>query len=442
MRAEQRVQDRYRLVEPLGRGGMAEVWLAHDERLERDVAIKFMAANLCHDPEFLVRFFTEAQAVARISHPNVVSVLDFGDFEERPYLVMECVGGGSLAGLTGEPMAPERAVEIVAAAARGAGAAHRAGLVHRDVKPANFVIGETGEPKLADFGIASSAPSEKLTATGTAIGSPHYISPEQASGRSVTAASDVYSLGAVLYELLTGAPPFDADNVTAIAIAHVEQPPVPPSARVEGLPPHLDSIVLSCLAKDPSARPENGDALATALETEDARSTAWIPAVAPAAPEESAYETEADEYGYEDEAPVEKRRLVPALLALSLLIALAGAMYVSGKPDDVAKAGTDRPSKSAPAEETKRPHEPTPTPAPATASSAPVAVPATTPSPTPTPEPEEGVEPTPTPRAEEEDEGPLWTPIPDEDPEPSEEPTPPPSEEPAPSEEPTPTPQQ
>ncbi|MDQ4124527.1 MAG: protein kinase, partial [Actinomycetota bacterium] len=165
MKAGERVQDRYELIEPLGRGGMAEVWLARDARLERDVAIKFMAANLCHDPEFLVRFFSEAQAVARISHPNVVSVLDFGDFEDRPYLVMECVPGGALSDLTGEPMLPERAVEIVAAAARGAGAAHLAGLVHRDVKPGNILLDETGEPKLADFGIASSAPSEKLTAT-------------------------------------------------------------------------------------------------------------------------------------------------------------------------------------------------------------------------------------------------------------------------------------
>ncbi|HYP22699.1 MAG TPA: serine/threonine-protein kinase, partial [Actinomycetota bacterium] len=335
MKAGERVQGRYELIEPLGRGGMAEVWLARDERLERKVAVKFMAANLCHDPEFLVRFFSEAQAVARISHPNVVSVLDFGDFEDRPYLVMECAPGGSLADLTGEPMLPGRAAEIVAAAARGAGAAHRAGLVHRDVKPANILLDETGEPKLADFGIASSAPSENLTATGTAIGSPHYVSPEQASGRAVTPASDVYSLGAVLYELLTGAPPFDADNVTAIAIAHVEQPPVPPSARVEGLPAHLDDLVLSCLAKDPAARPPDGDALAATLENANATSTAWIPAVAPAALEATAYE---DDYEYE--TPVKKRWLVPALLIASLGLALAGTMYVSGRPDDVAEAGT------------------------------------------------------------------------------------------------------
>ncbi|HEX2294160.1 MAG TPA: serine/threonine-protein kinase [Actinomycetota bacterium] len=432
MKAEQRVQGRYVLVEPLGRGGMAEVWLARDERLERDVAVKFMAPNLCGDPEFLVRFFSEAQAVARISHPNVVAVLDFGDFEDRPYLVMECVPGGPLSALTGEPMLPERAVEIVAGAARGAGAAHGAGLVHRDLKPGNILLDESGAPKLADFGIASSARSERLTATGAAIGSPHYVSPEQASGRAVTPASDVYSLGAVLYELLTGAPPFDADNVTAIAIAHVEQPPVPPSARVDALPEHLDAIVLSCLAKDPASRPPDGAALADALEGAEP-ATSWIPAVTD--------DNDDDPYEYEEseEPRVKKRWLVPALVAASLLLALAGTIYVSGRPEDVAEAGTDRPPRASGAEETNRPRKPTPSPT-VEASSAPVAVPVTTPTPTATPEPEEESTPTPEPR-EEEDDGPLWTPIPDEEPEPTPEPTeePAPSEEPTPSEEPAPS---
>ena len=421
MKAEQRVQGRYTLIEPLGQGGMAEVWLAKDERLERNVAIKFMAANLTHDAEFLVRFFSEAQAVAGISHPNVVSVLDFGDFEDRPYLVMECVPGGPLCELTGRPMLPERAVEIVADAARGAGAAHRAGLVHRDIKPGNILLDDSGNAKLADFGIASSTRSEKLTATGTAIGSPHYISPEQASGRAVTAASDVYSLGAVLYELLTGRPPFGGDNITAIAIAHVEQPPVPPSARVGDLPPHLDALVLACLAKDPAARPSDGTALADALEAEPARATAWMPA-APIA-----YEPEEDVF--DGDEPVSKRRLVPVLLALTLLLGLAGALYATGRPKDVAEAGT-RPSADPSPEPTKR-RRPSPTPSSAPTQSqvvAPTAAPVTTPAPTPEPEEEEA---TPTPRPEEEDEGPLWTPIPTEDPEPSEEPTP--SEEPEPT---------
>ena len=403
---------------------MAEVWLAHDERLERNVAVKFMAANLCDDAEFLVRFFSEAQTVARISHPNVVAVLDFGDFQERPYLVMKCAPGDTLSDLTDEPMLPERATEIVVGAARGAGAAHAVGLVHRDVKPGNILLDDEGRAKLSDFGIASSSRSEKLTATGTAIGSPHYISPEQASGRAVTAASDVYSLGAVLYELLTGRPPFDGDNVTAIAIAHVEQAPVPPSALVPGLPAQLDDIVLACLAKDPDARPRDGAALAAALETghyPDAPS--WIPV--PAAGVEPEPE---DDYEL-----VPKRRLVPALLALSLLIALGSVIYVSGRPKDVAEAGTN--ARRSTAKETPRPDRSatsTPTPAPEGTGAEAVTLmsPAATPTPTPRSEEQEQEEQqeaaTPTPEPDDY-EGSFWTP------EPSDEPTPPPSEEPEPT---------
>ncbi|MDQ3958329.1 MAG: serine/threonine protein kinase, partial [Actinomycetota bacterium] len=316
MKAGQRVQDRYVLVEPLGRGGMAEVWLARDERLERRVAIKLMAPNLTGEPEFLVRFFSEAQAVARISHPNVVCVLDFGDFEGRPYLVMEHVPGGTLADLTGEPLLPERAVELATGAARGAGAAHVAGLVHRDVKPGNVLLDSDGNPKLADFGIASSAVSEKLTATGIAIGSPHYISPEQATGRDVTPASDVYSLGAVLYELLTGRPPFGGDNVTAIAIAHVEQEPVPPSELAPDVGPELDAVVLSCLAKDPVARPPDGNALAEALAGGVLPAPAWV---------EPVYD--ADDEDDEVAEPAGRKKIWVGAVAAALALAAAGAIY-------------------------------------------------------------------------------------------------------------------
>ena len=266
MRENDLIQDRYRLERPIGKGGMAEVWCARDERLQRPVAVKFLAPQFHDDPEFLVRFFSEAQSVARLNHPNVVDVLDFGDFEDRPYLVMEYVGGGSLADVAGEPLLPERASEIVAEAARGAGAAHALGLVHRDIKPANILLTDDGRAKLADFGIASSKSSEKLTATGQAIGSPHYISPEQASGLGCGPASDVYALGVVLYELLTGRPPFDADNVTAIAIAHVDKAPTPPSELVADLDPALDDLVMRCLAKDPQERFPEGCALAAALD--------------------------------------------------------------------------------------------------------------------------------------------------------------------------------
>ena len=266
MNAGEVIQARYELAEPLGKGGMAEVWRAQDLHLHRSVAVKFLASHLSGDPEFLVRFFSEAQAVAGISHPNVVRVLDFGEYEESPYLVMECVPGGPLTEKTGEPHEPDWAFEILGAAASAAGAAHAKGIVHRDIKPGNILLDESGTAKLADFGIASSGRSERLTATGAAIGSPHYISPEQASGGDASPASDVYALGIVLYELLTGVRPFEGDNVTAIAIAQVEQEPVPPSNHVPELNAAIDALVLRCLAKDPSMRFSDGTELATALQ--------------------------------------------------------------------------------------------------------------------------------------------------------------------------------
>jgi len=315
------IQGRYRLDHLLGRGGMAEVWCARDERLERPVAVKFLAAQFHNDPEFLVRFFSEAQLVARISHPNVTSILDFGEFEERPYLVMEYVNGGTVHELTGLPLLPERAAEIVSQAAWGAGAAHVAGMVHRDIKPGNILLTENGDAKLADFGIASTNSGEQLTATGQAVGSPHYVSPEQASGRACTPRSDVYSLGVVLYELLTGSPPFDADNVTAIAIAHVEKTPVPPSRQIPDLDPDLEAIVLRCLDKDPDQRFEDGRALGAALQ-EPASAAAFLP------PEV------VDEDDYLDREPASAGRRVMALAVAALVISLLAAAVAAGGRDN------------------------------------------------------------------------------------------------------------
>lgn len=260
------IQERYELTTPIGSGGMAEVWCAQDKRLHREVAIKFLAPRLSEDPEFLVRFFSEAQSVARISHPNVVAVLDFGEFEDAPYLVMEYAPGGSLAELMSQPLTVERALELVAEAAQGVGAAHEAGLVHRDIKPANILLTEIGRAKIADFGIAAGKSAESFTATGTAIGSPHYISPEQVSGNLATPASDVYSLGVVLYELIAGRRPFEADNITAVAIAQVEKTPQPPSDFVDDLDPSVDALVMRCLSKDPDERFADGSMVAAAIE--------------------------------------------------------------------------------------------------------------------------------------------------------------------------------
>lgn len=320
------IQERYRLLSRLGSGGMAEVWSATDERLERTVAVKFLAPQLSEDPEFLVRFFSEAQAVARISHPNVVQVLDFGEHSGAPYLVMEYVSGGPLTDRTGEPWSVDEASDLIGKAALGAGAAHALGIVHRDIKPGNVLLSEDGSAKLADFGIAASARSERLTATGAAIGSPHYISPEQASGRDATPASDVYSLGILIYELLTGRRPFEGDNITAIAIAHVEQDPVPPRALVPEIGPETDALVLRCLAKDPDARYADGNELAAALEHSEDVSVAV---------------TTTDETDLVLETPWRSRRdvLVGSLLVIALVVL---AVTVLARGDQPPAAADDR----------------------------------------------------------------------------------------------------
>jgi eukaryotic-like serine/threonine-protein kinase len=350
------IHERYRLAETLGSGGMAEVWRATDERLQRSVALKFPAPNLADDPEFLVRFFSEAQAVARLSHPNVVEVLDFGEFEGRSYLVMEHVPGGSLADVD-TPMDPERARELIRQAALGAGAAHAEGIVHRDIKPANILVDELGYAKLADFGIAATAVSEKLTATGAAIGSPHYISPEQASGGTATAKSDVYALGVVLYELLTGVRPIDADNLAAIAIAQVEREPEPPSTHVD-VDPTLEPIVMRCLEKDPDARYEDGAALAAALE----RPRASTPTAAIGA---AAIVDEPDDEYTEEVVPAGPSNKGWILAGAGILVALAIlviALIATRSPEEANARAPVRSTNTSPSPTHRRHrHSPSPT---------------------------------------------------------------------------------
>jgi eukaryotic-like serine/threonine-protein kinase len=261
MTTPQHLSDRYELGEILGFGGMSEVHLARDLRLHRDVAVKVLRADLARDPSFYLRFRREAQNAAALNHPAIVAVYDTGEAETAagplPYIVMEYVDGITLRDIVHNegPIPPRKALEIIADACQALNFSHQHGIIHRDVKPANIMISRTGAVKVMDFGIARAlADSHSVTQTAAVIGTAQYLSPEQARGDSVDARSDVYSLGCVLYEILTGEPPFVGDSPVAVAYQHVREPPVPPSGRHEGLSPELDAVVLKALAKNPDNR--------------------------------------------------------------------------------------------------------------------------------------------------------------------------------------------
>ncbi|HET7026696.1 MAG TPA: protein kinase [Candidatus Limnocylindrales bacterium] len=262
------VGGRYRVGRLLGQGGMSTVHEAYDEHLRRNVALKVLRAQFTADPEFLVRFDHEARAAASLSHPNIVAIHDSGRDEELRFIVMDLVDGPSLAEVLADQgrLAPERAVAIAAQVAEGLSAAHRRGIVHRDVKPGNILIDRRGRAMVGDFGIARAFGSTALTSTGTILGSLPYLSPEQATGGEATAASDIYALGTVLFEMLTGRRPFEASTASALAIRRVHEDPPEPSAVEPSLPPGLDAIVLRALARDPDARYPSARMLAQALD--------------------------------------------------------------------------------------------------------------------------------------------------------------------------------
>jgi beta-lactam-binding protein with PASTA domain/predicted Ser/Thr protein kinase len=255
------LSDRYELGDILGFGGMSEVHLARDLRLHRDVAVKVLRADLARDPSFYLRFRREAQNAAALNHPSIVAVYDTGEAETPtgplPYIVMEYVDGVTLRDIvhTDGPLPPRRAIEIIADACQALNFSHQNGIIHRDVKPANIMISSTNAVKVMDFGIARAiADSSSVTQTAAVIGTAQYLSPEQARGDPVDARSDVYSLGCVLYEILTGEPPFTGDSPVSVAYQHVREDPVPPSERREGISSDLDAVVLKALAKNPENR--------------------------------------------------------------------------------------------------------------------------------------------------------------------------------------------
>jgi eukaryotic-like serine/threonine-protein kinase len=261
------LQQRYRLIEILASGGMGKVYYATDSRLGRAVAVKMLRDDLAHDERFVERFRREARAAASLSHPNVAGVYDYGEDEGRYFIVMEYVDGRDLARVLREegPLSPDRAARIGAQVADALAHAHAAGLVHRDVKPANVIVLDGNRVKVTDFGIARAAGDATLTAAGSVLGTAQYISPEQAEGNSAGPQSDIYSLGIVLYEMLTGAVPFTGDSALGVAMRHVTDTVPPPSELNGDVPKAFDQVVAKATVKNPSDRYSDARAMALAL---------------------------------------------------------------------------------------------------------------------------------------------------------------------------------
>ena len=330
--------DRYELDRLIAAGGMGQVWRGLDIALHRPVAVKVLRSEYTGDPTFLARFRAEAQHAASLSHPNIAAVFDYGEEiaqdgtgETLAYLVMELVEGEPLSTLVARegPLAPATTLSLLHQTAFGLGEAHRAGLVHRDVKPGNILVRPDGSVKITDFGIAWSARSVALTRTGQVIGTPQYLSPEQAEGRPPTPASDVYALGLIGYECLTGHPAFDGDNAVTIALKQVQQDPEPLPGD---LPAGVRGLIRRALLKDPAARLPDGAAFAAAIDDvlagrplAEAPATVSVPSAATGAmPRQRAAGAGQRRPGATRSPAGRGRRRVAAVL-LPLLALLAGA---------------------------------------------------------------------------------------------------------------------
>ncbi|MEX0973478.1 MAG: PASTA domain-containing protein [Solirubrobacterales bacterium] len=259
------IDGRYRLLRRIGSGGMADVWLAEDPHLQRRVALKVLHRRFAQDREFVERFRREAEAAAGLSHPNIVAVYDRGDVDGTYYIAMQLLEGRSLKELIDQGLTAEQSAGLIRQVLEAAGFAHRNGVVHRDLKPQNVIVDDEGKATVTDFGIARAGASE-ITQAGSVMGTPHYLSPEQAQGQAVTAVSDLYSVGVILYEALAGQVPFEAESAVAIAMKQVSHTPQRPSSLNPAVSPALDAVVMRALEKDPGQRFQSAEAFIAALD--------------------------------------------------------------------------------------------------------------------------------------------------------------------------------
>ena len=263
------ISARYRLIAPLGEGGMATIWRAVDEQLDREVAVKLLRPQFSADPGFAARFKQEARSAGGLSHPNIVSVYDYGTdgADGEQYIVMELVEGQDLSAILHDrgALSVDDAVRVAIGVASALEVAHRKGIVHRDVKPGNILITDNGDVKVTDFGIARAVAEASMTVTGTTLGSVHYFSPEQARGDQVTGASDVYALAIVLFEMLTGRRPFEADSAAAVALKRLSEDAPTPTAIGHPVPPGLEVILMRALSREQTDRYPDAGAFAEAL---------------------------------------------------------------------------------------------------------------------------------------------------------------------------------
>ncbi len=329
--------ERYELLGHIARGGMADVWEARDTLLGRKVAVKVLHSQFSNDPSFVTRFRREAQAAANLSHPNIVSIFDWGEEESLYFIVMELIEGTSLRDVirSGDKVLPRRAGEIAAEVAAALAVSHRAGLIHRDIKPGNILLTHDGTVKVTDFGIARAwDDSEELTRTGAVIGTATYFSPEQAQGEPADERSDIYSLGVVLYEMLVGRPPFKGDSPVSVAYQHVQEPALLPSADNPDVPANLERIVMRAMDKVPELRYQSamelrGDLLralrgdepvAAAVPVSDAPTQILQEMPAPTVPPEETYRQVA--------AESEPSQLPFFITAVVLIATLAALLFV------------------------------------------------------------------------------------------------------------------